>query len=160
MASLHDAMVYLAREYPYKSELSKARLTKMLYLADWRAAITNSRQITSLEWVFNHYGPYLPDVVQEARTHPDFEVRNEHTMYGSPKEVVALANPTATVDLAPWEKSALDHVIEQTKDLNWSQFIELVYSTYPIVSQDRYATLDLIELAGEYELLQATLEEA
>lgn len=157
MASLHDAMVYLAREYPYKSELSKARLTKMLYLADWRAAITRRRQITPLEWVFNHYGPYLPDVVEQARTNPDFEVRDEFTMYGSPKEVVALANPAAEERLEPWEKESLDHVIEQTKDLNWSQFIELVYSTYPILSQDRYATLDLLQLASEYEALQTTL---
>ena len=45
----------------------------------------------------------------------------------------------------------LDFVMEGSAPLNWNEFIKLVYSTYPIVSQERYAKLDLVRLAQEYE---------
>jgi hypothetical protein len=45
----------------------------------------------------------------------------------------------------------LDFVIEKTKDLEWNDFIRLIYSTYPIVTQDKYSKLDLVSLAKEYQ---------
>lgn len=157
MASLHDVMVYLARRYPYADDLSNARLTKMIYLADWRAAIRTGRQITAIEWPFNHYGPYVHDVIAEARGNDDFEIVTSETMYGSPKQVVRLKRPDQDVHLEPWEEEALNHVISTTKDLTWAKFIELVYSTYPVVSQDRYTTLDLVRLAEDYRELKEAL---
>jgi hypothetical protein len=53
MARLRDVVAYLCHEYPHKGELSKARLTKMVYLADWRSAIERGSQVTDIEWVFN-----------------------------------------------------------------------------------------------------------
>lgn len=157
MASLHDAMVYLARRYSHPDDLSNARLTKMIYLADWRAAIRTGRQITAIEWPFMHYGPYVHEVIEEARTSPDFKVENSATMYGSPKQVVRLARPDLDVSLQPWEEEALNHVLATTSDLTWARFIELVYSTYPVVSQDRYTTLDLVSLAEDYKELKETI---
>ena len=77
MASLHDVMTYLVSKYPHSDDLANARLTKMIYLADWRAAIRYGKQVTDFSWEFNHYGPYLHDVINEAkrrlrdRQHPD-----------------------------------------------------------------------------------------
>ena len=103
-----------------------------------------------------HYGPYVHDVIEEARQSADFKIESSETMYGSPKQVVRLARPDLDASLEPWEREALDHVLSTTSDLSWQRFIELVYSTYPVVSQDRYSTLDLVELAGDYqELMQA-----
>jgi hypothetical protein len=154
MASLHDVMVYLTRRFPHPDDLANARLTKMIYLADWRAAITTGRQITAIEWPFNHYGPYVHDVIEEARSSDDFEVVSSATMYGSPKQVVRLKRPDLDVPLEPWEEEALSHVLATTSDLTWARFIELVYSTYPVVSQDRYTTLDLVDLAEDYKKLK------
>jgi hypothetical protein len=44
----------------------------------------------------------------------------------------------------------LDFVIEQTAPLYWNDFIKLVYSTYPVVTQPRFLPLDLVKLALEY----------
>jgi hypothetical protein len=159
MGSLRDAMAFLVRNYPYKNELSNARLTKMIYLADWRAAITRGRQITDLRWEFNHYGPYLHDVIDEARANPEFHVNTGHTVYGSRKQVIALVDGAPPTDLEHWEEEALKHVIGETSSLTWSEFIGLVYSTYPIVSQDRYNTLDLVELARGYQEVRESLHE-
>lgn len=156
MSTLHDVMAYLVWQYPYPGDLSNARLTKMIYLADWRTAIQEGRQITSIEWPFNHYGPYVHDVIEEARSSEDFSIESSETMYGSPKQVVKLRRDV-TPGLEPWEREALDHVIASTKDLTWAKFIELVYSTYPVVSQDRYTTLDLVDLAEDYRILKETI---
>jgi hypothetical protein len=156
MASLHDVLVYICKHYPHKQELSKARLTKMVYLADWRAAIEQGRQLTSLRWTFNHYGPYLDDVVQEARASKDLDVETTRNMYGGLKELVAVRDETPEPPMSDSDRAILDHVIEETAPLYWNDFMKLVYSTYPIVTQERYTTLDLVELAKEYQ--RVTLE--
>lgn len=160
MASLADAMAYLCAHYPHKAELSKARLTKMIYLADWRLALVDKRQITNLTWVFNHYGPYLEDVKETAQSDPRFELKSDRNLYGSVKEVVALRHSQPDVDLEEAEKLALDHVIQKTKDLTWAPFIKLVYSTYPIATQPRYVPLNLVELAKTYQQQKVSLEQA
>ena len=48
-------------------------------------------------------------------------------------------------------KHVLDFVIEKTAPLSWDDFIKLVYSTYPIVTQPRYSTLNLVQLASLYK---------
>ena len=47
--------------------------------------------------------------------------------------------------------SLIDFVIEKTRKFYWNKFIELVYSTYPIISQEKGSSLNLIELAREYK---------
>lgn len=159
MSKLSDSIVYFCENYPHKAELSKARLTKMVYLADWRSSIVRNRQLTDLTWVFNHYGPYLDDVVDTARDTPGVVVRSTENMYGSPKVVVERdTRPMPTLSLSEEEEEILDEVIEQTKALYWNDFIKLVYSTYPIVTQARYEDLDLPALATAYNALKSDLK--
>ena len=158
MAKLADVMTYFCLKYPHKDELSKARLTKMIYLADWRMALDSSRQITNLTWTFNHYGPYLEAIRDAALNNPAlFDLKSEVNMYGSPKETIVLHPGVAVPNLTDNERKSLDHVIESTKSLNWNQFIKFVYSTYPIVTQPRYVPLDLVELASTYRQVRTSL---
>lgn len=151
MSELRDVMAYLCAKYPYKDELSKARLTKMVYLADWKSAITSSRQITNIEWRYNHYGPYVVDVFEQAINDPIFEVESTANLYGSPKQIIRLADESFDPDLSDSEKQILDFVIKRTKDKFWNDFIRLVYSTYPIVSREKNTNLNLVTLAEEYK---------
>ncbi|MEZ5576726.1 MAG: DUF4065 domain-containing protein [Candidatus Competibacteraceae bacterium] len=59
MNRLQNIMAYFGIEYPHKFELSKARLTKMIYLADWFSSLADGKKLTDIEWLFNHYGPYV-----------------------------------------------------------------------------------------------------
>lgn len=151
MAELSDVVKYICHHYPHKEELSKARLTKMVYLADWRSALTQGRQMTGVEWVFNHYGPYVDDIVQAAREDPAFDVIVTANMYGDPKEVIHLNGTPSCSSLTRGDKDALDFVINACAPLTWNDFIRLVYSTYPIMTQPRYSRLDLSQLAREYQ---------
>ena len=56
------------------------------------------------------------------------------------------------------DKRILDSIIESTKRQNWSEFIRLVYSTYPVMTQDRFSRLDLVALARRYADEEATLQ--
>ncbi|TFC91334.1 MULTISPECIES: Panacea domain-containing protein [Cryobacterium] len=153
MGNLEDVMAYLCSRYPFKEELSKARLTKMVYLADWRMALTKQSQITNLDWTFNHYGPYVDDVKDAAEANEGrFTILKTTNMYGSPKEVIGLKRKEETfASLSEPEIAALDHVVAMTKDLTWAPFIKLVYSTYPIATQARHVHLDLAQLATKYQ---------
>jgi uncharacterized protein YwgA len=158
MATTRDAVAYLVANYPLKAELSKARLTKMVYLADWKAALDFGRQITPINWRFHHFGPYVDDVHQIALSDPAFVVKSETNYYGNLKERIELVKPAETlVALHDWEKDILNHVIVETKPLNWDSFIKLVYSTYPVLSGVRGHYLDLLKAASAYRELSSSL---
>ncbi|EPH6097746.1 Panacea domain-containing protein [Vibrio cholerae] len=142
---------YLLKNYPYKSELSASRLTKMLYLADWKSAIEESKQLTDAKWHFNHYGPYVDDFIKIAKDDSDIKVYSTQTIFGGGKQQVELRSDfNRDIELEKNEKKILDFVIESTKSKNYEDFIKLVYSTYPVVSSSKYNDLDLVKMAQEY----------
>lgn len=155
MERLRDVLLYFCKHYPHPHELSKARLTKMVYLADWRSALTNREQITPIEWEFNHFGPYVRDVENVARHDPDLVVTPTTSLYGAPKDLIAARPGAAEPVIDDDTKEILDFVIEQTKKLYWNDFIALVYSTYPVRESPRYAHLDLVKMANEVRGLRA-----
>jgi hypothetical protein len=159
MAELGEVMGHVCQTYPHKADLSNARLTKMIYLADWRMAITSQRQITTLSWRYNRYGPFLDDVKVEAEKHPErFTIRESKTPTGTVKNVIGIVHEQRTYVLDDEETKVLDFVIEKTKSLSWGDFIKFVYSTYPIATQPRFSTLNLVALAAKYEEAQEYVE--
>lgn len=147
---LHDVIAYFCANYPFPDELSKARLTKMVYLADWRMAIDSGRQITDIEWVFNHYGPYVRVIERVAVSSPDFEVESGTNVFGAPKETIRVREGVNWPSLIAEEQEALDFVIEATEQLTFADFLSLVYSTYPVKTSAKYEHLDLPSLASQY----------
>ncbi|ENO3966438.1 SocA family protein [Vibrio vulnificus] len=153
MNKIQKIIAYFCVKYPHKGELSKARLTKLVYLADWFSALIDDRQLTDIDWLFNHYGPYVDDVVEVASRSPDFSIVSEQTMYGSDKYLISF-NGYFDEDSLPYrERQILDFVIDKTKNLYFNDFIDYVYSTYPVESRNRYSRLDLVSLAREYNAL-------
>ncbi|MBT2550826.1 SocA family protein [Arthrobacter sp. ISL-65] len=71
--------------------------------------------MTNLSWVFNHYGPYLDDIKNEAQRNPRFELKEERNLFGKAKEVVALTHHSSRFELDDDEKATLDHVIEKPR---------------------------------------------
>ena len=153
MAEIRDVMAYIIKNYPHKHELSNARLTKLVYLSDWKSAIDTGKQITPISWYFDNYGPFVWDVKNTADQNPDiFETKSDSTFWGSKKLVFGLKDDGYAPKLLPEEEAAIEHVIKETKSLYWDNFIKLVYSTYPVASSDRYSYLNLTDKAAEYQL--------
>lgn len=154
MAELHDVMAYLIKNYPVNMahELSNARLTKMVYLADWHQALNLGHQITDIEWYFDNFGPFVRDIEQAAADHDDlFVIDLGSNMYGQAKKSFALRNRDYVPEISTAEKASLDHIVNVTRQLYWAPFIKLVYSTHPIASSERYSFLDLVAKAEEYK---------
>lgn len=151
MANLLDVIGYICENYPYKNELSKARLTKLVYLSDWKSAIEQGRQISNIKWVFNHHGPYVDDVYQEAYQSHLFKIIRELNVYGNEKVIINLAHKKNWESLSYDDIKCIDHVIKETQSMYWSSFINLVYSTYPVVISDKYSRINLVESARSYK---------
>ena len=155
--NLKDVMIYLIKHYPdsMKEELSNARLTKMVYLGDWHQAINYGRQITNIEWYFDNYGPFVHDIKDTAVKHPDiFSIADSQNMFGAPKRVYSLRDGTFQANVDDEAKESLDHIIEVTQNLHWTDFIKLVYATHPVLSSERYSSLDLVKKAEEYNAIK------
>lgn len=137
-------MAYLCKHYPFESEISNARLTKMVYLADWFAVQQFNHQLTNINWYFDNYGPYVNDVVNEANNNPIFKIISGQTIYGTPKLQIKLSERfNDDLELPDNEQYILDKVIQETKSLNWNNFIQYVYNTPPVKNAYRYSYLDL-----------------
>lgn len=147
-----SALAYILNNYPHPADLSKARVLKMLYLADWVMAARHGHTITDIDWYFNHYGPYMRDIEDAVRSSSLFKWRSGVNMYGSPKETLTLRHSgQPKIDLDPSERQVIDRVIDRTQTLNFSEFLSLVYRTYPVKNSDKYTDLDLVALAKKFQ---------
>lgn len=143
-------MCYFCQNYPYRDELSNSRLTKLVYLSDWFSCLLYGKQLTEIRWVFNHYGPYVDDIIDTARQDRLFVISYSQNFYGDNKLIISCdENYQPMISIK--EKNIIDFVIEKTKSMYFNEFIDYVYSTYPISSQQRYLNLDLVSLAREYK---------
>lgn len=147
MNKLRDIIRYICKSYPLSSELSNARLTKMVFLSDWEFAKSYGRQLTDIEWYFHNYGPYVDDIKAISNDDPSIVLVSTTTVYGTHKLLIELKDPNAKVDLTEEERKTIDKVIEATRPMYWNSFIKHVYDTYPIRTTPRHSTLDLVELA-------------
>jgi predicted metallo-beta-lactamase superfamily hydrolase len=155
---ISNIIKYLLKEYPHKAELSASRLTKMIYLMDWKSSIDYGCQITHAQWHFDHYGPYVDDFVRMAKEDKDISVENTSNYYGGKKQLFKLSEKfEGDFDLTKEQKEIADFVINATKKKNYEDFIQLVYSTYPVISNDRYSDLDLVGSAEKYRKILANI---
>ncbi len=151
---LRDVIRYFVQNYPYSDDLTKTRLTKMVYLTDWFSAQQNKRTVTDIVWFFDHYGPYVTDVIDCASRDKELKVKSSSTVYGTPKTLIATKHPEASIDIPSLnddDERLMQKVIDETKNFSWTKFIDYVYSTWPFVTQQRYSELDLVKLAREEE---------
>ncbi len=146
MNKLALVMAYFCRNYPYKHEISNARLTKMIYLADLFSTQKYGTQLTDIKWYFDSYGPFVHDVEVEADSNPKFEIVSGVTIYGTPKRQIQFIDNDFIINIPQEYQVILDEVIEQTKLLNWNEFIRFVYNTPPVKNTYRYSYLDLNQI--------------
>lgn len=121
---------YVTKNFPNHCILSEARLIKMLYLMDWRSAITRKKQLTNLKWVVGENGPQ-PSI----------------NIFGEP-----LDSSLNKLELDVNDKLIVDFVIKTTVDKKWKDLNILVDSTYPVFMQlPLYSDIELVKIAGLYK---------
>lgn len=88
-----DIVAYFVRNS--QIELSKGRLNKLVYLADWKYALDYGKQLSSISWKFNHYGPYVNEIEKsiESDSLKRFKITHQETSYfGHSKYTINLVN--------------------------------------------------------------------
>lgn len=143
---LRSVMRYIVKNYPYPDDLTKTRITKLVYLIDWENVKEYGTQITNIEWFFDHYGPYVSDVLDEADEDKTVSINSTISNFGTVKYIVKPKNDKKELlydDLTDNDKDIIDRVIDKTKSFYWNEFINYVYSTEPIKKSTRYSALDL-----------------
>jgi hypothetical protein len=149
--NLNDIIGYIVKYYPKPNQLSKARLNKVLYLIDWKSVLKNEEQMTKLDWIYNHYGPYVDEVETSIIIDKRFVIERTTNIYGNEKNIIKTKLDATFEEPSKQEKKIIDFIIEKTNRYNFTDFIKLVYSTYPIISQPQGSQLNLVELANEYK---------
>lgn len=143
---LRSVMRYIVKNYPYPDDLTKTRITKLVYLIDWENVKEYGSQITNIEWYFDHYGPYVSDVLDEADEDKAVSINSTISNFGTVKYIVKPKRDKEELlydDLTDNDKDIIDRVIDKTKSFYWNEFINYVYSTEPIKKSTRYSALDL-----------------
>lgn len=138
-------MRYIVKNYPYPDDLTKTRITKLVYLVDWENFKKYGNQMTSIEWFFDHYGPYVSDVLDEADEDKNISIKSTISNFGTVKYIVKPKKEKKELiydDLTENDMNIIDKVIKDTKDYYWNEFINYVYETAPIKNSKKYQTLD------------------
>jgi uncharacterized protein YwgA len=150
MEKLVNILKYIYLNYPNINQLSKPRLVKIIYLLDWKHCLTFEKQATDIKWYFNHYGPYVEDVINVISARGDlFETKGYPTQYGVSHKIIFIGDHNIELDESI--KVTLDFVIDKTNKLNWNEFINLVYDTYPVKVNPKYTDLDLVDISKKYK---------
>ena len=149
---------YILKVYPHAKELSKARLNKIIYLIDWKSALEHEKQLTKIDWKFNYYGPYVNIIEETILSDDRFNIKSTTNIYGNEKNIIEIIRDKDFIEPTEKEQKIIDFVIEKTKKFYWDKFINLVYSTYPIISQEKGSQLNLVELAKEYKQIKKSEE--
>ena len=139
---LRSVMRYIVKNYPYPDDLTKTRITKLVYLIDWENVKEYGSQITNIEWFFDHYGPYVSDVLDEADEDKTVSINSTISNFGTVKYIVKPKRDKEELlydDLTDNDKDIIDRVIDKTKNFSWNEFINYVYSTEPIKNSTRYS---------------------
>lgn len=141
--NLEDLIIYICQNYPHSRELSKARLTKLIYLIDWKSCLQRKRQLTNINWYFDNYGPYVDDVIDTARNSNHLTIEQETNFYGTKKERIAIFNKSYTPHISINDINLIKEVFLETQNLYWDDFIKHVYNTPPVKNSHRYSILNL-----------------
>ena len=116
---LRSVMRYIVKNYPYPDDLTKTRITKLVYLIDWENVKEYGSQITNIEWFFDHYGPYVSDVLDEADEDKTVSINSTISNFGTVKYIVKPKRDKEELlydDLTDNDKDIIDRVIDKTKN--------------------------------------------
>ncbi len=132
-------------------EISKARIVKMIYLVDWKYCLEHDSQFTEIQWIFHLYGPFVDDPLNYLVNDKRYNVYNPHQNLTLVTPISYIEKPSCPVYKNSDIEDIIDFIIDNTIDMPYDEFLDLVYSTYPIQVCERFDTLDLERLASEYK---------
>lgn len=151
MDKLKIILIYiLSLHKGFNYPVANSRLTKLVFLSDWLNCLNEHKQISNIHWYYDNYGPYVKDILECVENNSnDFLLQNDSNMFGASKRLISLNIPIENFNnaLSEEEKISIKKVTDSTKDLSYQEFINLVYSSYPIKNSSKYTFLNLTDIS-------------
>lgn len=151
MDKVEDILIYLYRNYPSSNQLSFSRTMKLLYLIDWRFAITNFEKLTTINWTLTKYGPYYNNLIQVFEESACFDIITKIDENNNQQLVIKFIDNSKILLKSESAKISIDFVIDHCKNLTWSELNNIVNSTYGVIKSNLNEIIDVVSLAREYK---------
>ena len=143
---LKEILYYILKK---EWSLPNSRLTKLVYLLDWKYSLEQWKQYTNIKWYFDYYWPFVKDIEKIIEENPDWFKTNIISDIYWNKKYFSI-NWNHELNLSDNLKNYINSIIYRTSKLSYSWFIKFVYSTYPIYKSKKFEYLELEKLAKEY----------
>lgn len=150
MERVINILDYLYLQYPNPNRLSISRVMKLLYLVEWRYAITKFKKLTDIEWLQTQYGPfykYLRTIFNESS---NFDISIKFDEDNKEQIIIEFLNKKENLTIHDEVKEVVDFVIFHCKDYSWNELNNLVNSTYGILNTPQGQIINMVELAKKY----------
>lgn len=155
MNTVVDIVFELIRKYPHKEYCSRARIQRLVFLADWWMLLHRQRRLIDLNWVFdNRRGPVNVELVATIeRATSIFAYQDEINIEtGRVRRLFRIVNEKYTPNLDADAADAIDTVVSVTQEMPWVEFNSFVHSTYPLMNGQRNSVLDMKNLVEAYKV--------
>lgn len=87
----NNILHYLVDKYPYPDDLTRLRVTKLIYLIDWKAVQKTGQQLTNITWSLGQYGPTTETIVETVDKNPGLTFLETVSNFGT-KKIPAKSN--------------------------------------------------------------------
>lgn len=151
MERVINILDYLYLNYPNSNQLSYSRVMKLLYLIEWRCAITKFDKLTDIEWIATKYGPFYKTLRSIFTESSNFDVSVRFDENDREQLLIKFFNNKNNILLAERTKEIVDFVIEHCKDYDWTELNNLVNSTFAVLNTNEGQIIDIVALAKKYK---------
>ena len=149
MSKLPAAALRVCKALDDPEEVFNAdRVFKLLFLADWKAVLSNGEGITGITWT----GGGAADLVGDVADDDDAIVEFLQGATGSDSRqlVIDYLKVQPRTKLSDSDESVIDFVLKQAGRKNWRELNDLVFSTRPLLAGRRDRPLDLAAHASDH----------
>lgn len=111
------------------------KLVSLIYLCDWKSSIDHGKTITNIPWKYlnDNYTEHIAAAFDIGKI--EMGQYNFDENFGT---------------LTAEEIEVVNYISQLSIELKSVDFMKLVFSTFPMLTQDRYKDLNLPELASDY----------
>lgn len=151
MERVINILDYLYLRYPNSNQLSISRVMKLLYLIEWRFAITKFEKLTDIDWLQTEYGPFYKSLRSIFNESSNFEVLIKIDDNNKEQLMINFLNKKENFNLRDETKEVINFVIDHCKNYSWTELNTLVNSTYGTLYTPQGQIINILSLAKIYK---------
>lgn len=144
---LRDSVAYVVSEFKehQRVPLTRTKLVKFLYLADWISCQKRHKPVTGVQYRSYYYGPYAPEILEAAEEQPHYILsERQFRSDGAPYYVYAPTGVKPKVStLTADDRAVIDGVLREYGAMSLKTLLRTVYQTPPFQKAEMLQPIDL-----------------